>query len=65
MTGLWNNLTRNWQDAVAFVLGVWLVVSAWILGYSDLSAAFWNAVAFGVVMAAMALIALMEWHEWE
>ena len=54
-----------WQDSVNVLLGVWLVISAWILQFADIQAALWNAVVFGLVVAAVALSALVRFREWE
>lgn len=47
-----------WEEWTSVVLGLWLVVSPWILGFSGLVTAMWNAVIVGVVVAALALWAL-------
>lgn len=65
MTNFWKNLTRSWQDTVSLILGLWLVVSPWALGFTGTPVAMWNAVLFGVLVAIMALMALIEFHDWE
>jgi hypothetical protein len=58
---------KRWQDVVNAVLGLWLLVSPWVVGYDDGSAAMWNAVVAGVVLAALALGAVFiprAWEEW-
>ena len=57
--------TKSWQDGLSLVLGLWLIASPWVLGFSDTTLVFWNAFAFGVLIAAMALVVLVEFHEWE
>ncbi len=47
-----------WEEWVNLAFGAWLVVSPWILGFSGLAAAMWNAVIVGIVVAALALWAL-------
>ncbi len=47
-----------WQEWANFILGLWLVVSPWALGFAGLQAATRNAVVTGVVVAALALWAL-------
>ena len=44
-----------WEEWANAALGVWLVISPWVLGFSALAAAMWNAVIIGVVIAALAL----------
>jgi SPW repeat len=47
-----------WEEWANLVLGVWLVISPWMLGFSGLVAAMWNAVIVGAVVAVLALWAL-------
>jgi hypothetical protein len=47
-----------WEEWVNVVLGVWLVISPWVLGFSSLATAMWNAVIIGIVVAVLALWAL-------
>jgi len=37
------------------LLGVWLVVAPWVLDYADVTAAGWNQVTIGIVVAVLAL----------
>lgn len=58
---------KHWQDPVNLVLGLWLVAAPWIFQFSGEAAATWNAVAVGIVIAAIALFALFSvqaWQEW-
>jgi hypothetical protein len=48
-----SNSVRN-MSIVNLILGLWLVVSPWLLGY-DSSAAIWNQFVVGIVIAAMAI----------
>lgn len=58
---LWAALRfAEWHDWVNGVLGVWLVVSPWILGFAALTAALWNHVAVGLLIAALA-----AWELWD
>jgi hypothetical protein len=47
-----------WQEWANVALGLWLAVSPWILGFSALVPAMWNALIVGCVVAALALWAL-------
>ena len=47
-----------WEEWANVVLGVWLVISPWALGFSSLATAMWNAVIVGIVVAVLALWAL-------
>lgn len=44
-----------WEEWVTVALGVWLAISPWILGFSGLTMAMWNAVIIGIAVAALAL----------
>jgi hypothetical protein len=58
---------KHWQDPVNLILGLWLVVSPWALAFEAEANPTWNAVILGILIAAVALIALfrvMAWEEW-
>lgn len=55
----------RYQDWANLVLAICLFVSPWVLGFADTAAAAWNAWAFGVVIAALAIAALSQLAEWE
>ena len=48
---------KHWQDAVNAVLGVWLILSPWAMGYQGETAAMSNAIIIG-----LALIAAARWE---
>ena len=41
----------RWQDWASFALGLWLAVSPWVLGYSQMEAATANAAFMGLALA--------------
>ena len=46
----------QWEDWLMILAGGWLIVSPWILSYSDLEGgAAWNAWAVGAVVALVAI----------
>jgi SPW repeat-containing protein len=49
-----------WEEWVTVGLGVWLLASPWILGFSSTALMTWNAVILGVLIAAMAGWALVS-----
>lgn len=65
MTDFLKKATRSWQDGVCLLVGIWLFLSPWLLGFSGLPVAFWNALLFGVIIVAMAVMAIVEFHDWE
>ena len=65
MTNVVEKLTARWQDAVNFVLGLWLVASPWMLGYAGETAAAWNVYGFGAAIAVLAAISFFAHQKWE
>ena len=58
---------KHWQDAVNAVLGAWLILSPWAMGYQGETAAMSNAVIIGLALIAAALGAIFvprAWEEW-
>lgn len=58
---------KHWQDPANIVLGLWLVISPWILSYQTETSALWNALIVGALVAALAAYELFEvkaWEEW-
>jgi hypothetical protein len=49
-----------WEEWTNIVLGLWLLVSPWILGFSTSAALMWNAVIIGALVVAFAGWALAE-----
>jgi hypothetical protein len=43
--------TARWQEWASFVLGLWLAVSPWLVGYAEHEAATANAVFLGLALA--------------
>lgn len=43
-----------WQEWANLLLGVWLIVSPWLLGFSAMQTVMLNAVIVGALVAAMA-----------
>ena len=67
MNTLQEKVSTAWQDAINLVLGAWLVLSPFILGYAGEAAPARNAYVVGatiVVMAAAAIWAFQKWEEW-
>lgn len=61
------NRNDQWQDIINLILGIWLFVSPWVLGYSTAGTAAWNAWIIGVVvfvLSATSLAAFRQWEEW-
>ena len=56
------------QDQLEIVVGLWLCISPWVLGYADpLQAAGWSAIVIGLAVLVMAvedLVLPSEIEEW-
>jgi len=58
---------KHWQDPLNAALGVWLILSPWLVGFQDLETPAMNAVAVGILLGAAALGATFvprAWEEW-
>ena len=49
---------KHWQDPVNLVLGLWMIVSPWVLAYQAEPRPMWNSVIVGILIAAAAVYAL-------
>ena len=59
--GLTSNLiSERTLDWVIAVLGLWLIAAPFVLGYSDLTIAMWNAIIVGVVVAGLEIWAALS-----
>lgn len=59
-------LERRWQDWANVVLGIWLIVSPFILGYTDTGTlAAPHSYAIGIAVAIFAFAALYRFYRWE
>lgn len=58
---------KHWQDPLSLILGLWLLVSPWVVQYANETVPMGNAVVVGILVAAVACYALfrvMAWQEW-
>ncbi len=55
----------RWQDGINLILGIWLFVSPWVLGFIGATNAATNAWAVGVIVAILALLAIFAYQQWE
>jgi len=46
---------KHWQDPINVLLGAWLAVSPWVLGFQDQMAPTANGVVIGLALIAAAL----------
>ena len=57
--------SHQWQDWVNLLLGLWMIVSTWIIGSDAGSAAIVNYCVVGLAVAAFAIAALTAFRIWE
>jgi hypothetical protein len=58
---------KHWQDAANALLGTWLVVSPWVLGFQNVVVAAVSTMAIGALLVASSLEAMQvpqAWEEW-
>ncbi|OBV38992.1 SPW repeat protein [Janthinobacterium psychrotolerans] len=55
---------KRWQDQVILLLGLWLIVSPWALGYAQGSPQLVNALISGLVIAVLAAFDLYKTYFW-
>lgn len=46
---------QKWEEWLTALVGVWLIVSPWIIGYDTSTLLMWNALVAGVILVAMGL----------
>ncbi len=51
---------HEWEEWVNGLLGIWLIISPWITGYSAVTAAVWNHVIVGIITTVLAFWAAYE-----
>jgi hypothetical protein len=56
---------RHWQDPVNLILGLWVLISPWVLGFTASSNATGDAVVVGILVALAGLLATTRWQMWE
>lgn len=53
------------QDAGKLALALWLLVSPWILKYTDVRLPVWNGAAVAIIVAAFSIAAMLKFTKWE
>ena len=56
--------SRRWQDQLMVVIGVWLIVSPWVLGYPPGSPPALNAYIAGALIGLLAAFDLVKTYVW-
>ena len=55
---------RRWQDQLILLLGLWLFVSPWVIGFPGDAPQALNAMLAGALIAALAAFDLYRTHAW-
>ena len=55
---------KRWQDGIILLLGVWLFVSPWVMGYPSDSPPAVNAFIAGAIIATLAIFDLYKTYVW-
>jgi hypothetical protein len=58
-------MTKRWQIWVTSILGIWLLASPWVLGYTALTDAAWEAYLLGPAFTVTAVLALLRPRVWQ
>ena len=48
----------QWEEWINLVLGLWVVVSPWVLGFAAMATAMWGHVVIGLAIVALAALEL-------
>lgn len=51
---------QQWEEWINMVLGVWLILSPFILGFANIQPALWNHLIFGILIVGGAAWSLVE-----
>ena len=49
---------ETWEEWVNLAIGLWLVISPWVLSFTGLTNAFWCALMAGLVVSVLAAVEL-------
>jgi hypothetical protein len=56
--------TKRWQDQLILLIGVWLFISPWVLGYAAASEPAVNAFIAAAIMVVLAVFDLYKSYVW-
>lgn len=46
---------QQWEEWINALLGLWLVISPWLLGYGQMQAPVWNQIIVGIIAGVLAI----------
>ena len=53
---------RAWEEWIGLVVGLWVIASAWLLGFTGVSSAVWTHLIVGVLVTILAALELWRVH---
>jgi hypothetical protein len=56
-------MPRLWEEGLNIVLGIWVIVSPWVLGFSSFKGVTNNTVIVGILVAVFAALAIAHDRE--
>jgi hypothetical protein len=54
---------QEWEEWINLVLGLWVAVSPWLLGFTGVHNALWTHVGVGIAVAILAAVELWMIHQ--
>ena len=51
---------RPWLEGINIVVGAWLLVSPWLLGFRAITSLMWSAVVIGILVMIFSALALIK-----
>jgi hypothetical protein len=58
--------SKQWQDWVNLILGLWMITSPWILGFvGGANVVVWSAWILGAAIVVFTALAMYLWKVWE
>lgn len=58
-------MPKAWEEAVSIVLGIWMIIAPWVLGFNTHIAVLLNAVVVGLLVAGLATWAMLRDSEFD
>ena len=49
---------QRWEEWINLLLGIWLIIAPWVVGFSPVSSATENSVVLGIIMIVLPLWAM-------
>jgi hypothetical protein len=56
---------KHWQDPLNGLLGIWLIISPWVLGFTGTGRPMATTIVAGIILLASSIIAMATPHAWE